>query len=131
MGPRFLLLSGVLLPVAMLAAGCGKHEPAAGDNAATNAAQADASAASPAATASPRGPGPMAPPPKPPVIADSGNMDATLAQLSLELRKFVVRTRSVPKDFEDFVAKSRVQAPPAPAGQKYAIQDQAVVLVKR
>ncbi len=58
-------------------------------------------------------------------------MSATLNQLSLELRKYVVSTRSVPKDFEEFAAKSRVQIPPAPAGKKYAIQGQAVVLVKR
>jgi hypothetical protein len=73
----------------------------------------------------------MAAPPKAAVIADSGDLNATLNQLSLELRKYVVRSRSVPKNFEDFLAKSGVQAPPAPAGKKYAIQDQAVVLVKR
>ena len=73
----------------------------------------------------------MAPPTKATVIADSGSLDATLAQLTQELRKYVIRTRSVPRDFEDFLTKSRVQAPPAPAGKKYAIKDQAVVLVKR
>jgi hypothetical protein len=73
----------------------------------------------------------MTSPAKPVVVPDSGNVDATLAQLSLELRRYVIRTRSVPKDFEDFLAKSGAQVPAAPAGKKYAIQDQAVVLVKR
>ncbi len=73
----------------------------------------------------------MLPPPTAVVIQDSGNVNATLDQLSLELRRYVVGTRSVPRNFEEFIAKSHVQAPPPPAGKKYAIKDQAVVLVKR
>ena len=57
-------------------------------------------------------------------------MNAILQELSRELRKYVVSTRSVPKNFEEFVAKSRVQILPAPAGKKYRIQGHAVVLVK-
>ena len=74
----------------------------------------------------PRGPAPTAPPATGAVIPDSGDVNATLNRLSLELRKYVVGTRSVPKNFEDFIAKSHVQAPPPPAGKKYAIQNQAV-----
>jgi hypothetical protein len=37
----------------------------------------------------------------------------------------------VPKNFEEFAAKSHMQVPPAPAGKKFLIQGQAVVLVKR
>lgn len=75
----------------------------------------------------------MAMPYAPTAIAapEGGDMTATLNQLSFELRKYVVGTRSVPRNFEDFVAKSHLQVPPAPAGKKYAIQNQAVVLVKR
>jgi len=73
----------------------------------------------------------MAPAPTAVLIPDSGDVNATLNQLSVELRKYVVGTRSVPKDFEEFAAKSHMQAPPPPAGKKYAIKDQAVVLVKR
>jgi hypothetical protein len=127
---RLLPLSVGLLAAVILAAGCSKRKPAAGTDTATNAAQAEASAVAPAAPPT-RGPGPMAPPARPAVIANTGDMNATLNQLSLELRRYVIRTRSVPKNFEDFVAKSQVQVPAAPAGQKYAIQDQAVVLVKR
>jgi len=64
------------------------------------------------------------------VISDTGNIDATLAQLTAELRRFVVHTRSVPKNYEEFIAKSGVQAPAPPPGKKYAIQHKTVVLVK-
>ncbi len=73
----------------------------------------------------------MTRPPAAVVIPDNGDLNATLNQLSLELRKYVVRTRSVPKDFDDFIARSHVQAPTPPTGKRYAIQDQAIVLVKR
>jgi hypothetical protein len=64
-------------------------------------------------------------------VPDTGNIDATLNELSLQLRRYVVTTRSVPRSFEEFAAKSSLQAPPPPAGKKYAIQGQLVVLVKR
>jgi hypothetical protein len=69
--------------------------------------------------------------PAPVASPANGDMNATLEQLSLDLRRYVVSTRSVPKNFEEFVAKSHAQIPPAPAGKKYIIQEQAVVLVKR
>ena len=65
------------------------------------------------------------------VVIDPGNPDAVLAQLSRQLRIYVVRTRTVPRSFGEFAEKSQLQAPPPPAGKKYAIQGQAVVLVKR
>ena len=128
---RLLLLPAVSLLSAVLVGGCSKREPTLGTNTATNTPQADGSAATPAAAPPSRGPGATAPPATGAVIPDSGDVNATLNRLSLELRKYVVGTRSVPKNFEDFIAKSHVQAPPPPAGKKYAIQDQAVVLVKR
>ncbi|MCX6921770.1 MAG: hypothetical protein NT154_00900, partial [Verrucomicrobia bacterium] len=91
-----------------------------------DAAPADPTEAPP----SPRGPGPMVPAATATAISDSGDVNATLGQLSLELRRYVVRTRSVPKNFDEFTAKSGVQAPAPPAGKKYAIQGQVVVLVK-
>ncbi|MGO8925760.1 MAG: hypothetical protein ACLQU3_02525 [Limisphaerales bacterium] len=63
------------------------------------------------------------------VIPDTGDVNATLQQLTVALRDFVVRTRSVPKNFDEFAAKSQARFPPPPAGQKYAIQGQKVVLV--
>jgi hypothetical protein len=131
MNPVNQALLWALLLAATLAAGCSKQPPAATADAATNAPQANAPAVAPAAAPSVRGPAPVAPPTRGAVIPDSGDVNATLSRLSLELRKYVVGTRSVPKDFEEFVAKSHVQVPAAPAGKKYAIKDQVVVLVKR
>jgi hypothetical protein len=59
----------------------------------------------------------------------AGDVDTVLRQLTLALRRYVVHTRSVPRTFDEFAAKSQVQFPPPPAGKKYAIQRQAVVLV--
>jgi len=80
---------------------------------------------------SPRGPGQMPETNAATVIADTGDVNATLQQLTAELRNYVVHTRSVPKNFEEFAAKSNVQFPSAPVGKKYAISGQTVVLVKR
>jgi hypothetical protein len=66
--------------------------------------------------------------PEPIIVPDSGNPDANLNQLSHALRKYVAGSRSVPKDFNDFLAKSGVQPPPPPAGKKYVIQGQVVAL---
>jgi hypothetical protein len=121
----------VLLLAATLVVGCSKQQPAASANAATSMAQAAPSAVADSAPPSPREPGPMAPPPTAVVVPDSGDVNATLNQLSLELRCYVVRTRSAPKNFDEFAAKSHLQAPPPPPGKKYAIQDQSVVLGKR
>jgi len=112
----FLLTAG-------FGAGCKKTDAAA------NPPMASAEQAAPP---SPRGPGtPASMPATPVVIAAAADSKTTLDQLTLELRKYVVRTRSVPKDFEDFIARSQVQAPTAPDGKKYAIQNHAVVLVNR
>jgi len=64
-------------------------------------------------------------------VPDTGDLNAALQQLTQELRDYVVRTRSVPKDFEEFAAKSRARFPAAPAGKKYVIQGQQVVLANR
>jgi len=105
--------------------GCKKHEAAVSPS----PPPTDQLAATPSAPP-PHGPPPMAADALAAVVPDTGDINATLHDLSLELRKYVVRTRSIPKTFEEFAAKSRVQMPPAPAGKKYAIQGQAVVLVK-
>jgi len=122
---EMVVLFFCVLLAAFVVTGCTKHEAAVNGE----AVPTDGQAAAPA-PASPRGPPGMTREAPPAVVADSGDLNATLHDLSLELRKYVVRTRSVPKTFEEFAAKSRVQMPPAPAGKKYAIQGQAVVLVK-
>jgi hypothetical protein len=63
--------------------------------------------------------------PEPIVVPDSGSPDANLSQL---LRKYIAGSRSLPKDFNDFLAKSGVQPPPPPAGKKYVMQGQVIAL---
>ena len=94
-------------------------------------ASADQQTFSAATPPSPRAPGASTNPPPSVVVPASADINVTLQQLSLELRRYVSRTRSVPKNFDEFVAKSGVQAPAAPAGKKYVIQEHAIVLVNR
>ncbi len=112
----------VLMVSAAVFCGCGKKEsaPVAATDASTSAGPR-----------SPRGPISIPDQEGPAVIADTGDTGAVLDQLTAELRRYVVTTRSVPKDFEEFATKSKVQYPPAPAGKKYAIKSQAIVLVKK
>lgn len=70
-------------------------------------------------------------PAAPIVVADTGDINNNLQQLSLELRKYVVSTHRIPPNFDDFVAKSGVQPPAPPAGKKFAISGQAIVLADR
>jgi cell division protein FtsN len=65
------------------------------------------------------------------VIRETSDPNATLQQLTGALRDYVVRTRTVPKNFDEFVTKGQITVPPPPAGQKYALQGQAVVLVQK
>ena len=122
---------GALLLVAALSGGCKKHGPGPSASGESNAVAPDPSAPAAAAARSPGAPVPTPYTPATITAPESSDMSATVRQLSLELRKYVVSTRSVPKDFEEFAAKSHIQVPPAPAGKKYSIQGQAVVLVKR
>ena len=63
-------------------------------------------------------------------IPESADSNVTLQQLTQALRDYVVSTRTVPKNFEEFASKSKLRFPPAPAGKKYEIRGQEVVLVK-
>lgn len=118
--------AGSLRVAAMLAlvcaAGCRRQ-------AQTPVPAGEQSAASPEATTAG-----VAPLPATPIVVaapEDGNVDAVLGQLSRELRRYVLVSRNAPKNFEDFADKAHLQAPPPPAGQKYAIQNGAIVLVKR
>ncbi|PWU17249.1 MAG: hypothetical protein C5B50_11695 [Verrucomicrobia bacterium] len=129
MGLRLVKLCLLAMLTAMAAGGCSKHSAPVATTSANLARQEDSNAV-PVPAPSPHGPGPTSEPATAAVITDSGDTDATLRQLSVELRRYVVRSHSVPKTFEEFAAKSHVQMPPPPPGSKYAIQNQAVVLVK-
>jgi hypothetical protein len=111
----------------VLTAGCSKEKPAAGQV----GGPAEVTPAAPASPPPPSRGAPTAVAPTPVVVPESADVNSTLSRLTLELRKYVIRTRSVPKNFEEFVANARIQVPPPPAGRKYAIQNQAVVLAKQ
>lgn len=117
----------LLLLTTAMTAGCGKHEAPSPPPAVAQDPEAGSSAA--AAAALGRAPASSAAPAI--VVPDDADVNATLVRLSLELRKYVMRPRTVPKTFEEFLTKSQAQVPPPPAGKKYAIENQAVVLVKR
>jgi hypothetical protein len=119
---RSLLCALVLSAVVM--AGCKKETPTSQTNPSGGATQpvTDGTTAGPQSG--------RAANPAPILVQENADVNATLSQLTLELRKYVVRTRSVPKTFEEFVTKSQAQIPPPPPGKKYAIDGQAVVLKK-
>ena len=112
-------------------AGCKKHEPSA--TAKTTPRDGAPSELASSADSQPptRGPGSVTATHAPVVISENANSSAVLSQLSLELRRYVLRSQKAPRNFEEFVKVSQVQAPPAPPGKKYAIEKGAVVLVSR
>lgn len=110
---------------AVVFCGCNRHSPASQSGSGAESAAADGAAPSP------RGLGKVAEAPGNVVVTNTESTTATLDQLSQELRRYVIRTRSVPKTFDEFAANTQLQAPPAPDGKRYAIQGQAVVLVNK
>lgn len=64
--------------------------------------------------------------------ASSTYADAKLADLTRELRRWIVATKERPANFEAFAAKSKVTVPPPPEGKKYALSSEMrVILVNR
>jgi hypothetical protein len=135
-----------LLPVLCLClflTACGRKSQSANPPPVSAAAQDDTSAATtsqptvpsvpqPAAYAPPpqAAPGPpLTIPTQPTVIPAGANWDVTLGQLSDALRSYVVNTRSVPKDFQDFAMRDLLQAPPPPPGKAYAIGPHGKVIL--
>jgi len=116
-----------------LAAGCKKHEAAA-------PATASASPDQPASSASvptPEATAPVAPvaaPAEPAVVTipAGGDVNATLGELTRQVRRYIVRNKTTPSNFDDFAAAAHLQVPPPPPGKKYAINAKwKVVLVNR
>jgi hypothetical protein len=112
-------LALALFMAAGIVVGCKKSEPPVPTADAQNVGEA---------VPSPRGTDFLTSAPPAVTIAPSADTQTTLQQLSLELRRYVVRAHKIPKTFEEFAANSNVQFPPPPAGKKYAIEGQAVVL---
>ena len=62
------------------------------------------------------------------VVAAGQDTAAVLAQLTAELRRYVMYTHAPPANFEEFASKDPITYPPAPDGKKYAIAGGQVVL---
>lgn len=62
-------------------------------------------------------------------LPPAADLDAVLAQLTREVRKWIVRHQRPPQNFEEFAASATVQIPPAPAGKKFALSKQMRVVV--
>ena len=103
-------------------ASCGKKEAANVSVAPTNQEVAQAPDA-------PVGPPAMQSPPQ---TEAPRTLSSDPAELNRELRKWILRNRRPPKNFEEFAASAGVQFPPPPDGKKYAIdKTMHVILVKR
>jgi len=55
-------------------------------------------------------------------IAVDAPLDVATEKLTTELHRYVAYTRTIPKDFADFIAHDPMQFPPPPAGKKYYIR---------
>jgi hypothetical protein len=123
----------VVVVAAALAVGCRKQDAAAGPNATPAPEQtADSNSTSTAAAIAPAGPIALPADAPPVTVSEGGNTSATLTQLTKELHHLIARTHQLPANFEDFAVKAHLQAPPPPAGKKYAISsDWKVVLANR
>lgn len=117
-----------VLPVllALMLCACHRHETATGSPPTQTAANTQAGA-----DVGPPTSAPTQPPPESVVVPENSDVNATLGELSQQLRVYVSSTRSRPKDFQDFVALAHVKVPPPPSGQAYAISAGKVVLVKK
>jgi hypothetical protein len=112
------------LATALWLCGCHKNSEAKAPPPETTPAPAAAAPAAPPA----RGPVAQALPPSSQGIAANASAEEVAAQLSLELRRYVAYTRSIPKSFEDFVAHDPIKFPPPPAGKKFVISGGRVVV---
>ena len=58
--------------------------------------------------------------------------DENLANLTRELRRWIVKTKQRPASFEEFASAAKLTVTPAPAGKKYAISgEMRVILVNK
>ena len=65
-------------------------------------------------------------------VPPGADTDAVLAELSREIRKWILRHRRTPNSFEEFMSTTPMQIPPPPAGMKYVLtREMKVVLEKR
>lgn len=67
----------------------------------------------------------------PPIITAEGET-IDLAQMSRDVRRWILKNQRPPKDFDDYAATAQVKLPQPPPGKKFAITKQMnVILVDR
>ena len=95
--------------------------------------QPDAAPVAPATNQDVVTPGPQtALPPQKLSVQPGADIEAVLADLTKELRRWVRRNQRVPASFEEFISSAQLQPPPPPSGKKYVINSRmAVVLANR
>jgi len=110
----------LIFAAVIFAAGCGKKEDATPPT--STGSQQTAQDASPS--------NPPAPVinPRPVTVQVNANGEANLQQLNHALVLFRVRNRRLPTSFEDFAANSNLQIPAPPAGKKYALNAQGLIV---
>ena len=55
-----------------------------------------------------------------------------LAQLTRDLKRWIITTKERPASFEEYVTKAKATVPPAPPGKKFALsKEMRVILVDR
>ena len=106
---------------------CGCHKKTLAASQAPEPVPAPAAAAAPAMPAS-HGPAAQPLPASSQAIAANATASEVAGQLTMELRRYVAYTRSIPKNFEDFTAHDPIKFPPPPPGKRYVITGGQVVL---
>ena len=114
-----------LVLAATLLVGCGRHASPA-KPVAPEAAGDLGSGAKPAGP--PSGVVPQTAPAAHLEIPGDATAQAVADQLTMELRRYVAYTRTIPKDFDDFAARHPMTFPAAPNGKHYAIESGKVVV---
>jgi len=118
---RWRLIVAATITAAFLA-GCRQSKDTARNSASSSAQQ----------TAQGQTQGEASPALQPPQSTPGQQANAEPLDLNRELRKWILKNRRPPKNFDDFAGSSGVEVPPPPDGKKYAIdKTMHVILVKR
>jgi hypothetical protein len=112
--------------IALLLGACGKRAETPAPNQAATPAVDNAPA-----PANPPTPAPAVAPAAGAYPVVDANGAADLAELSRQLRTWIVGHRRLPQSFEEFVSTANLKVPPPPPGKKYAINKSTVILVDR
>ncbi len=114
----------LMLAVGLFMAGCGGEAPDSAPPPSGAGASQDVSRHAPVA--------PTQVQPQTLQVPQGADPSMVLAEMNRELKRWIVRNRRVPANFEEFVASSQMQVPPPPAGKKYTLtREMKIELTKR